>query len=502
MSNRRRHIVYLGLLTIITALCFARGMRYDFLKNWDDGIFIVENRHLTLTPKDLKRYALHPYRQLYTPLPMYSLALDKMLFGTENALGFHLHNLLLHLACAILLYLIAVKLNISPTLSFALALLWAVNPQKNESVLWIVERKDLLCGLFAFGGFYAFLFALEPKGRWQHLVICSLLSVLSLGCKPASAPLFGIYLLFPLLKGQWRWRVLWPTAATAAAIIWTAIITMQDNPGIVEPNIMVPLHNLLWYPVTAVLPIFTCLPIYPPVGTFAEHWQLYIFTPLAAIALICCARYVKKLPARSIVIALLLLGGSSLPVIGLWQYTHFHYCDRYNYLVSAVTLLILAPLVPPRRISWWCLGTLAALMFISAQLTTSVWASSRNIWITPAKRPGRLNVKVIELASGDALLRNDANDLHFIADLMEQHADEYPLPDRQVEHSWKVIRARAFFIQNDFERGCALLDELDREERAAGRPLKFMKGKNYPVVYEEDYGLLQFYRLTRNKNRN
>ena len=34
------------------------------------------------------------------------------------------------------------------------ALLWALNPQKVESAIWVSERKDVLCGLLAFLAFW------------------------------------------------------------------------------------------------------------------------------------------------------------------------------------------------------------------------------------------------------------------------------------------------------------------------------------------------------------
>lgn len=48
------------------------------------------------------------------------------------------------------------------------------------------------------------------------------------------------------------------------------------------------------------------------------------------------------MPWRRIVCLLLIVGGFSVPVLGMLQYTTFHYCDRYNYLVSGAAWLAVA----------------------------------------------------------------------------------------------------------------------------------------------------------------
>ena len=94
-TTRWCEVLLVAALLAITAANFCRAMNYDFLEHWDDGIFILENRHLDCTAKNLQRYATRPFQDLYTPLPMYSLMADKALFGLKSPLPYHLHNLAL-----------------------------------------------------------------------------------------------------------------------------------------------------------------------------------------------------------------------------------------------------------------------------------------------------------------------------------------------------------------------------------------------------------------------
>ncbi len=491
MSNRRIHLIFLGLLVLITALAFARGMSYDFLKNWDDGIFILENRHLDFSWKNLAKYGLRSYRQLYTPLPMYSLMVDKALFGIDSAVPYHIHNLLLHIGCVILLYLIALKLDLPPPMAFLVALLWAVNPQKNESVVWITERKDVQCGLFALAGFYSYLWCLDEKCRWWHLVLASLFTALSLGSKPIAAPLVGIFVVYALMVKRWHWRLLWPVLVTLLAIIWTAIMTGRNNPGQLEPSLLVPLHNLFWYPVTAIIPAFDTVPIYPTVGTLAENWRLLIFAPLAIVAILVGAWKIKGVKPLTLLYALMILGGSLLPVLGLWQYTNFNYCDRYNYLVSAVTLLLLAPLCPSCPRTWFAGGLVAAAMLLAGQLDMKTWSSSRNVWLSCMSRPGRINAKVFEMGATDSMMREDYADLGYVITKLEEQCEALNQPNRQVEHTIMVLRAHLHFSQGEYQRGAPYLRQLASEEFTSGAEIKFMRGKNYPVIYKEHLRVLK-----------
>lgn len=104
------------------------------------------------------------------PLMWATLALNYAVNGLE-VWGYHAVNVLLHIACALLLFAI-IRRTLSlpywrgrfdePTggrLAFAITMLWAVHPLLTESVTYVSERMELLSGLF-------YLLTLYGAMRW------------------------------------------------------------------------------------------------------------------------------------------------------------------------------------------------------------------------------------------------------------------------------------------------------------------------------------------------
>ena len=88
---------------------------------------------------------------LYRPLALLSIALDHHLYGTAP-FGYHLTNLLLHIANSLLFHRLGLRLLARPAAALAAALLYSVHPLQTEVVNWVSARGDLLLGLFLLSG--------------------------------------------------------------------------------------------------------------------------------------------------------------------------------------------------------------------------------------------------------------------------------------------------------------------------------------------------------------
>jgi tetratricopeptide (TPR) repeat protein len=108
--------------------------------------------------------------------------------GIQRGVGFHVTNLLLHIGTSVLLFEIVrrLKLKGGVVAAWLAAALFAVHPVNVETVAWVAERKNTLCGVFLFASaLFAFrdfeLFEGEAPRRRDRvwgvvLFLCAMLS--------------------------------------------------------------------------------------------------------------------------------------------------------------------------------------------------------------------------------------------------------------------------------------------------------------------------------------
>jgi tetratricopeptide (TPR) repeat protein len=155
------------LLFLLSFALFSPSVGYRFV-SLDDPVFIYNNPIVCngFSWKSLGNAftALHGDRMMYTPLLWISFLLDSLFWGSSPYFpwGYHLTNVLLHAANAILLYFILHSIVRRPWLAFFTAAFWAFHPLRVESVAWVTERKDTLSTFFAF---LSILFYLKAWGR-------------------------------------------------------------------------------------------------------------------------------------------------------------------------------------------------------------------------------------------------------------------------------------------------------------------------------------------------
>ncbi len=158
--------IALGIV-IVTAvlLAYLPAIRGDFV--YDDDQYLSFNPLISASD-GLYRIWFRPSEWISPyPLVFTSYWIEYRLWGLSVE-GYHLTNLLLHAANAILLMTLLVRWM--PRGAFFAALFFAVHPVNVESVAWITERKDVLSGLFFLCATLAWLKFLERRLKYFYFI--------------------------------------------------------------------------------------------------------------------------------------------------------------------------------------------------------------------------------------------------------------------------------------------------------------------------------------------
>ena len=305
---------------------------------WDDVIWAEEP--LVLSWSGIREIWLEPsaIRQEghYWPLVYTSFWLEHKLWGLAP-LGYHLVNVLLHLANALLAWRLLTVLRVPG--AWAAAAIFAVHPLHVESVAWIVERKDLLSTLFYFGAALAWI---RPGG--PRILLTSMLLVAALLSK--SMPV-----TFPaaLLIWYW-WKEKWPSPREACGLTLlfavSLFITLADlsfytsrealslGYSLIE-RLQIASHALWFYAGKLLWPSNLAV-IYP-------HWEigaadfvawLYVLATAGVAALLWFGRHrIGRAPVAAVAFFVLTLA----PSLGFIDYGYMQFsfaADRFQYLAG------------------------------------------------------------------------------------------------------------------------------------------------------------------------
>jgi tetratricopeptide (TPR) repeat protein len=168
---------------LVAFLVHIRACSCGFI--WgDDDWYVTGNDHVHagLTPASML-WALTTIGPPYWhPITWLSLEFDSTVYGLNPA-GFHLTNVVLHSANAMLLFWTLRLMTGAVWRSAAVAAVFAVHPIHVESVAWVTERKDVLSTLFWLLATLAYVRYTRRPGVGRYLLVMLCLA-LGLMCKP------------------------------------------------------------------------------------------------------------------------------------------------------------------------------------------------------------------------------------------------------------------------------------------------------------------------------
>jgi protein O-mannosyl-transferase len=202
--SRRRAFVFALVLAVVTIFAYRPAWNGGFL--WDDDVYITNNELLT-APDGLRRiwFSLDSPSQ-YFPLVYTTFRVEHAIWGLDPT-GYHWVNLLLHVANALLVWLVLARLKVPG--AWLAGAIFALHPVQVESVAWITERKNVLMGFFFLLALLAWIAFVDGRTKrpWLFYGLALILYLLALSAKTTACTLpAALFLILWLQRTPIRWK--------------------------------------------------------------------------------------------------------------------------------------------------------------------------------------------------------------------------------------------------------------------------------------------------------
>ena len=337
---------------LCVTVMFWPALRFDFIA-MDDDVYVSQNPWVQKgLSVETARWTVTTTRGSYwMPASWMSYLCDRTCWGSTPS-SYRRTNIFLHAGSAMLLFLLLARGTGAVGRSMFVALLFGAHPLRIESVVWIAERKDVLCVFFWMLTMLAYVQQVRTeKPLWSRAVFAGLL--LSLLSKPTAVLLPVALLLFdywPLGKmSTWRealdrvkekWHLL-VTSAVFAVVAW---YTLNLHGSTWSWSRYPPLWRLAHVPIIYLQwMIRTVWPVnlavaYPP-PTHPSILALLAGLVVLVAATYAAVRYARRYPVAAMGwfwFLLLALPFSGLARVGLAS----HASDRFTYIPQIGLILI------------------------------------------------------------------------------------------------------------------------------------------------------------------
>ncbi|MGH1541650.1 MAG: tetratricopeptide repeat protein [Arenicella sp.] len=373
--------VFLKILLLCSAVLVV------YLPSTQNGFIWDDDHHVGKAPEfyadglaaGLKEIWLNPLATAqYYPVVWSSFLLEHH-FWQQNPLGYHIVNILLHIAVAILLWLVLCHLGVP--WPFAVAALFALHPVNVESVAWVSERKNVLSGLFYMASMLTFLKwhckkqINAPNQSNVFYFLSALLFMLALGSKTITATLPFVIMLLLWWKHSLDRMVFLRLVPFILAGVGMGCLTIWMEQGhagaigeawdlsFVERSLIA--GRAIWfYSEKLILPLNLTF-IYP-------RWQIdpsvlwQSLFPLGVFIVVLLLWANREKIGRGPLAAFLIYCGTLFPALGFLNVFPMQFsfvADHFQYLASAAMLALLVSVV--HRLAFRLDKRIAGLAFLA-----------------------------------------------------------------------------------------------------------------------------------------
>jgi tetratricopeptide (TPR) repeat protein len=258
--------------------------------------------------------------------------------------GYHLLNILLHCASALLLVRILRRLEIPG--AWLAAAIFALHPIQAESVAWISELKNMLSGVFYFGSVLAYL-KFDRTRNLASYAAALVLFVLGLMSKTVIATLpAAILIIFWWKRGKLSWRrdvlplIPFFLLGTASGLFTTRVeLSLIGAEGSdfnysTTERVLIA-GRVIWFYLGKLIWPLDLIFVYPRWQVSQTVWWQYLY-PAAALLLLAALVWLSRrwrAPMAGVFFFIVTL----FPVLGFLNVYPFRYslvADHFQYLAS------------------------------------------------------------------------------------------------------------------------------------------------------------------------
>src|SRR6476659_12234 len=340
---KRGYLILALLLVVTTILAYQPAWHGGFI--WDDDAYITNNELLT-APDGLRRiwFSLDSPSQ-YFPLVYTMFRFERAWWGLSPT-GYHFVNILLHIANALILWSLLVRLRVPG--AWLASAIFALHPVQVESVAWITERKNVLMGFFFLLTLLAWIAFIDErtKRRWRFYALALILYLLALSAKSTACTLPAALLLVLWLQkkpiNKRRLLQIVPFVIMGIGMGLLAVWWERYHQGTSRAvfTFLGPMERVLvasravWFYLGKLIWPTDLTFIYPKWTISSTHLGNYIWL-LAGIGLCVAIYFSRRYVGRSVEVAAAFFVATLSPVLGFIMLYTFRYtfvADHYQYL--------------------------------------------------------------------------------------------------------------------------------------------------------------------------
>jgi len=362
---------------------------------WDDETYVENNVTLQSLQGLYEIWFKVGAVPQYYPLVHTTFWVEHQCWGLD-ARGYHVVNMLLHAASAVVLWRLLVGLRLPG--AWLAAAIFAVHPVHVETVAWVTERKNLLSCLFGLCAIWSYLLFSPPEpleelrtpadrksGRWWFYGLAFLLYTLALLSKTVACSVPAVLLVIYWWKrGRFDVREalrLTPFFAIGLALasltVWMEkhrVLAIGEAWELTSVERVLLAGRALWFYASKLAWPHPLIFFYPRWTVDDSQWWQYLY-PLAALGLLVALWALRRRIGRGALAGTLIFAGVLVPALGFFNVYPFRFsfvADHFQYHASIGLIAIAAAAVALgslRLNQAWTMPLAAVLILVPLTIT-------------------------------------------------------------------------------------------------------------------------------------